>query len=128
VGITPVYVGRSHDFTIFKEEKIAELLPAKTPIYTDTGFEGIQGLNKNLNVCKPKKKKIGRKLNGGEQLGNRLISKERVKVEHAICGIKSFRIIASVFRGISHSMDTTFKLVCGLWNYLVLKRSQTLVR
>jgi DDE superfamily endonuclease len=114
--ITPVYVGKSHDFAMFKEENLAEILPAKTPIYTDTGFLGIDSTREDLNVRKPKKKPRNRKLNGGEQLGNRLISRERVKVEHAIGGVKRFRITSQIFRGISHSMNTIFKNVCGLWN------------
>jgi hypothetical protein len=122
--VTPVYVGKSHDFSIFKEENLVELLPSKTPIYTDTGFEGIDSLRDDLNIRKPKKKPRKRKLNGGEKTGNRLISRERVKVEHAICGIKRFRIVSQIFRGISHSMDTVLKIVCGLWNFQVQKRSE----
>ena len=114
--ITPVYVGKTHDFGMFKEEKLEELLPAKTPIYTDTGFLGIKNTRDDLTIRQPKKKKKGKKLNGGEMLGNRLISKERVKVEHAIGGMKRFKISSQIFRGISHSMDTVFQIVCGLWN------------
>ena len=40
--ITPVYVGKSHDFGMMIEEDIVGLLPAKTPVYLDTGFQGIE--------------------------------------------------------------------------------------
>ena len=108
---------------MFKEEKIVKALPAKTPIYTDTGFEGINKLREDLNIRKPKKKPRKRKLNGGEKTGNRLISTERVKVEHAIGGIKRFRIASQIFRGITHSMDTVLQIFCGIWNFLVQKRA-----
>jgi len=55
-------------------------------------------------------------LNGGEKLGNLIISRERVKVEHAIGGMKRFKIVANIFRGITHSMDRTFEIAAGLWN------------
>jgi hypothetical protein len=97
-------------------------------MYTDTGFEGIDKLREDLKIRKPKKKPRHRKLNGGEKLGNRLISRERVKVEHAIGGIKRFRIVSQIFRGINHSMDTVFEIACGLWNYIVKKRAKHLVR
>jgi len=114
--ISPVYVGKSHDFGMFKEENLIESLPEKKPIYTDTGFEGITSMREELDIRKPKKKRKNRRLNGGEQLGNRLISRERVKVEHAIGGFKRFKIVAGIFRGITHSMDKTFQIACGLWN------------
>ena len=48
--ITPVYVGTSYDFGMFKEEKMFDLLLPKTPIYTDTGFEGLDKLRDGLNI------------------------------------------------------------------------------
>ena len=114
--ITPTYVGRTHDFGILKEENLGEVLPAKTHIYVDTGFEGLASINEDLNVRKPTKKSKGKKLNGGQKLGNRLISRERVKVEHTIGGLKRFNIVAGIFRGITHSMDMTFSIASGLWN------------
>ena len=125
-AISPVYTGASHDFGIFKEENISELLPTKTPIYLDTGFEGVGKLGDELNIRKPKKKPRGRRLNGGEKLGNRLISKERVKVEHAIGGLKRMKIASNIFRGISKSMNETIELACGIWNYIAKKRFRNL--
>ncbi len=114
--ITPTYVGKTHDFGILKEESLEDALPTKTPIYVDTGFEGLESINEDLNIRKPTKKPKGKKLNGGQTLGNRLISRERVKVEHAIGGLKRFNIVAGIFRGITHSMDMTFAIASGLWN------------
>jgi hypothetical protein len=120
--ITPVYVGSTHDFSMFKEEALVDALPSGTPIYLDTGFEGIQNLREDLNIRKPKKKPRNRKLNGGERLGNRLISRERVKVEHSIGGIKMFKIVSSTFRGISQSMNRTFEIICGIWNLKISRK------
>lgn len=120
--ITPVYVGSTHDFSMFKEEALIDVLPSGTPIYLDTGFEGIQKLREDLNIRKPKKKPRNRKLNGGERLGNRLISRERVKVEHSIGGIKMFKIVSSTFRGISQSMNRTFEIICGIWNLKISRK------
>lgn len=103
-----------------------ELLPAKTPIYLDTGFEGIDKLDDKLNIRKPKKKPRSRKLNGGEKRGNRIISSERVKVEHAIGGIKKFKIASSIYRGISTPMDIAIQVACGLWNFHIEKSKKTL--
>ena len=127
-AVTPVYVGSDHDFSIFKEEKIQDLLPTKKPIYLDTGFEGICKLREDLDIRKPKKKRKKKKLNGGERLGNRLISRERVKVEHAIGGIKTFRIVYSIFRGITKAMDDSIQIACGLWNLHVRSTAKSLTQ
>lgn len=120
--ITPIYVGSSHDFAIFKDEKIANFLPAKTPVYIDTGFEGAHNLAQNVNFRKPKKKPKNKNLNGGEKLGNRLISRTRVKVEHAIGNIKRYKSVAGICRNISKSMNETFQVVCGLVNFQIDRR------
>lgn len=101
-------------------------LPPETPVYTDTGFEGIDNLREDVIIKKPKKKPRHRKLNGGERLGNRIISRKRVKVEHAIGGVKRFKIVSSIFRGINHSMNLTLEIACGLWNYHVMKLTESL--
>ena len=120
--VSPVYVGSSHDFSMFKDERLIEALPSKIPVYLDTGFEGIKALRDDINVRKPKKKRRKRKLNGGERLGNRIISSERVKVEHAIGGLKRMRIVSAIFRRIYRSMDRTLEVACGIWNYIVANR------
>lgn len=82
-------------------------------------------MNQDINIRKPKKKPRSRKLNGGEKLGNRCISKERVKVEHAIGGMKKFKIVSAIFRGISKSMDITLEIAAGLSNFHIKKISET---
>lgn len=67
-------------------------------------------------IRKPKKKPQKRKLNGGEQYGNRIISAKRIIVEHAIGGFKKFKITSDIFRGITKSMNKSFRIAAGLWN------------
>lgn len=108
---------------MFKEENIQNILPSQTPIYVDTGFEGINDICNGCDIRKPKKKRKSKKLNGGEKLGNRIISRERVKVEHSIGGVKKFRITSDRFRGINQSMDVVLKVACGLFNLQINSRS-----
>ena len=75
-----------------------------------------------MTIRQPKKKPKSRKLNGGEKLGNRIISRERVKVEHAIGGMKKFRIASDRYRGINFSNSEVFKVTSGLWNLQLEKR------
>jgi len=53
-----------------------------------------------------------------EKAENKAISSIRVKVEHAIGGIKRYRILTDVFRNKRKNFnDTCMILACGLWNY-----------
>ena len=45
-----------------------------------------------------------------------MISRERVKVEHAIGGVKRFKIVSTIFRAVTHSTNDVFEMCCGLWN------------
>ncbi len=117
--ITPVYVGSTHDFAMFKEEDFGDCLPPGKPIYIDNGFQGAETLYPDIKFRKPKKKPRGRKLNGGERLGNRMISRKRVKVEHAVGRIKKFKSASSICRNITKSMDETFEIVAGIVNFQI---------
>ena len=82
----------------------------------DTGFQGAKSLNPDLDCKMPKKKPKKRKLNGGEKLGNKLISKKRVLVENAIARFKAYKICSFIFRGITKSLNTPLLIVTGVIN------------
>ena len=88
IAITEVYVGSSHDFGIYKCENISQFIPKDKVVLVDNGFEGIEKNLPENKIKKPKKKIRGKQLNGGEKFKNKRISSERVKVEHAIGGMK----------------------------------------
>ena len=123
IALTEIYVGSSHDFGIYKYENVSQFVPKDKKVLVDTGFEGIEKYSSDLNIKKPKKKPKGRKLNGGEKLKNKTISKKRVKVEHAIGGVKRFRITSDTWRSITRDFNLTYKIVCGIWNFIVKSRS-----
>lgn len=125
LAVTPVYVGSSHDFAMFKYEKLESLLPHETPVYIDTGFEGADKIAPQVNFRKPKKKPRKRQLNGGEKLGNSLISKFRVKVEHVIGAAKKFKMVSDICRSISEPMGQRFKIAFGLSNFHLERRALT---
>ncbi|CEG12812.1 hypothetical protein MSIBF_A2760001 [groundwater metagenome] len=47
-----------------------------------------------------------------------MISGIRVKVEHAIGGVKRFGIVSNIFRNKTDGLDDkVMEISCGLWNY-----------
>lgn len=120
--VTKPFPGTFHDKNIFDRHFFGCTIPEENPVYVDNGFDGIETEDPVLNVKKPIKKKKGKKLNGGQKLKNRLISSERVKVEHAIRGGKRYAILSEIFRGSKKSLDLINRLGFGLWNFRVRSR------
>lgn len=60
----------------------------------------------------------GKELTDQEKVKNKIISRFRVIIKHAICGIKRFRITTDKFRNRRTGFDDKVMLLsCGLWNY-----------
>ena len=72
---------------------------------------------------KPRQKELTAK----EKESNRKMSKVRVKVEHAISGIKRSRIVKDVFRNTKDNFsDLVMVIACGLHNFRVDHRPKPL--
>jgi len=52
-----------------------------------------------------------------EKENNTIISSIRVKVEHAIAGIKRFNCLSHVYRNKKGQDDAMINIASGLWNY-----------
>lgn len=124
----PTVEGKKHDYGTFKDEFPNEP-PSKPPpdtppseydlrLLTDLAYLGIEKDYPNLNVVMPKKKPKGKELTTEEKATNKQISSTRVKVEHAIGGVKRYGIATNIFRNKSDDFnDKIMELACGLWNY-----------
>ena len=64
-------------------------------LWQDTGFIGHRP--DGVEICMPKKKPKGKELTAVEKQENKRISGIRIKVEHAIGGMKKCRIVTSNF-------------------------------
>jgi len=65
-------------------------------LYQDTGFQGFTLAG--VTILQPKKKPRGKELTPEEKEDNRLISKIRIRIEHAIGGVKRYRIVKDKIR------------------------------
>ena len=64
-----------------------------------------------------------------EKENNRKLSKVRVKVEHAISGIKRSQIVKDIFRNTKDGFsDLVMVIACGLHNFRVDHRKKPLKR
>ena len=118
IYLSPTTNGTRHDFNITKTEQIPQSLPTNTPFYVDTGFQGIKDLVKNPDmIFMPKKKPRNGELTTDEKETNSIISSIRVKVEHAIAGLKRLNCLSHMYRNRKGQDDSFINIAAGLWNY-----------
>ncbi|MCZ6676572.1 MAG: hypothetical protein O7E52_04905 [Candidatus Poribacteria bacterium] len=90
--LTDTVFGKKHDKRLADEAGYT--VPEGSLLYQDTGFQGfsIEG----VTIIQPKKKPKGGELTSEEKENNRLISSIRIRIEHAIGGVKRpYRILRS---------------------------------
>lgn len=94
VYLGPTSAGSVHDKKLADESGLR--FPANALVLKDTGFQGYEP--PGAATLQPRKKPRGRDLPAYAKEINRVISKVRVTVEHAIAGVKRCRIVADTFR------------------------------
>ena len=125
--------GRVHDVRVYrmKHPTLPSGLPSrdgsdgkkgrtKVRVYTDRGYPGAQKMYEEVEVMEPIRRKPGKKLSALEKEFNRLHSKIRVHVEHAIRRVKTWRIMGGVYRNPLKKYDRISDVVCGLVNQRLL--------
>jgi hypothetical protein len=112
--LTPTCEGKKHDKKV--ADDIGLVLPAGSSLYQDLGFLGYSVLN--VTMIQPIKKPRGKELTPEQKEINRQISSVRVRVEHAIGGVKRFRIVKDQVRARKDNFrDRVMETCCGLHNF-----------
>jgi hypothetical protein len=108
--------GKMHDKKIADEHPI-EFVKEIT-LLQDSGFIGHNP--KNAKVKQPYKNSKLKKLTEEQKMENKEQASKRVRVEHAISGIKRVRIVKEIFRNRREGMiDLSMQIACGLHNLRV---------
>jgi hypothetical protein len=117
--------GSQHDYSLFKEEFDPNMdWFAATEASVDLGYQGIQtDYSSPEQIHIPHKKPRKSKKNPEPQLTrrqkqeNRRIGRVRVLVEHAIGGMKIFRVLTIRLRShLKQLADDFIFVISGLWN------------
>jgi len=117
--VSRCWVGKSHDYRLLKHKFPPELGWFKNhTVRLDLGYQGFEKDYECQEVMIPKKKSIKRKLNELEKKQNKEKAAERITVEHAIGGMKRYRILSDRLRIHNCKMYSDAVEVCaGLWNF-----------
>jgi DDE superfamily endonuclease len=111
--------GEASDKTI--AEQAGYRLPPGSRLYQDKGFQGFY--LPHVLLFQPQKKPCGRDLTSPEKTTHRRISSIRIRIEHAIGGVKRYRIVKDTIRLLKDGIrDTVMETCCGLHNFRLLYR------
>jgi hypothetical protein len=114
VLLTPTCEGKKHDKKIADEAELT--LPEDSLLYQDSGFQGFALAG--VTILQPKKKPRGGQLTPEEKEHNREISRIRIRVEHAIGGLKRYRIVKDQLRNWKQDFRAlAMEICCGLHNF-----------
>jgi hypothetical protein len=125
--LSQAYCGSVHDYAMMKSEfdPNAGLWFDDQGLYVDLGFLGIQKDYKLKQLYIPHKKARRKskkdpeiELSKEQKLHNKMVSKIRIRVEHAIGGLKRYRFLSDRLR----CRDAQFYsmvagIAAGLWNF-----------
>ena len=112
--------GKRHDYDIFKENH--PLTPKQVVNVVDLGYLGVDKDFPEQLSSLPNRKKRNKELSQEEKEHNKSHSRKRIVIEHTICRLKKFRILADVFRNRLRKYNKVSDIVSGLVNYRIIKQ------
>ena len=110
-GVSKPAPGRIHDLEIRRR---GPPLPKDAHVYADSAYQGLQEDHAALEI--PSKKTKTRSLSRHERDYNHALSRFRVRVEHRIARLKSFRILAERYRYPRQTYGAKISIVAGVLN------------
>lgn len=112
--LTPTCEGKKHDKKVADEAGYD--FPDGSMLFQDVGFQGFTVAG--VTVIQPKKKPRGKELTPEDKEDNQAISSVRIRVEHAIGGVKRYRIVKDKIRNWKKGFrDQVMETCCGLHNF-----------
>ena len=113
MGHSATVPGAKHDKKLYDESGVNDRLNDDEAVMGDSGFQGIQ---KDHRAVLPDKKPKGGALTDAQKARNRRLSHYRIVVENTICQLKTFRVLAHVYRHARTSHSNVFAIVAVLVN------------
>jgi DDE superfamily endonuclease len=112
--LSATYEGKANDKSLADLEGYT--LPQGSCLYQDMGFQGF--IRNGITIVQPKKTPRGGELTPPEKTANRAISSISIRIEHAIGGVKRYRIVKDKIRLLKDGIrDTIMETCCGRHNF-----------
>jgi len=111
VHVSKTKPGSVHDFALYKEEPP---LPNEVTAFVDSGYQGLDKIHPNTEL--PYKATKNKPLDHEEKEYNTALSRIRVKVEHILGDIKTFKILSDRYRNKRKRYNIKFNIIAGIVN------------
>ena len=112
--LSATYEGKANDKSLADLEGYT--FPRGSCLYQDMGFQGF--VLAGVTIVQPKKKPRGSELTPPEKAHNRSLSSIRIRIEHAIGGVKRYRMVKDKIRLLKEGIrDALMETCCGLHNF-----------
>ena len=98
--------GKASDINMFREQQ--------KKFQSEQKFTGDKGYQGGTNIKTPQKKPKGKELTEEQNEGNKIISSQRIYVEHVIRLLKIFRAAKERFRMKENKYEQVILTICGL--------------
>lgn len=106
--------GHVHDFHLYKET-IGSAISSGIAIQADSGYQGIREYHHHSLI--PYKSSKNRELQPLEKVYNRLLSRERIRIEHINRELKVFKIMSYPYRNRRKRHLLRMTLFSAIHNY-----------
>ena len=113
VSVSSSTPGAVHDLTLRRR---GPPLPQNARGDADSAYQGYQDDHSDLDI--PYKKPKKGKLSQDEKEYNHALSRFRVRVEHAIGRMKTFRILSERYRYLRSPHSVKFSIIAGMTNLI----------
>ncbi len=114
--------GHRHDYDLYKKNH--PVTPKRVVSVFDLGYLGVGKDYPGQLSSLPNKKKKDQELSAEDRECNKSHSKRRIVIEHTICKMKRYRILADIFRNKLRNNNLISDIVSGLVNYRIMNSHQ----
>jgi IS5 family transposase len=111
INVSKTKPGSVHDFEVYKG---GPPLPRDSTALADSGYQGLDKLHARTEI--PFKASKNNPLGSEDKIYNRALSRIRVKIEHVIGQIKSFKILSERYRNKNKRYNLKFNIIAGIVN------------
>jgi len=119
MNVSETVPGSQHDKKLYDESGVGDKLEEDEAMMGDSGYQGIQH---DHPAVLPFKKPKGGELTQDQKDHNRRLSRIRVVAEHTLAQIKTFRVMAAVYRHVRDDYNDIFQIVAALVNRRIQRR------
>jgi hypothetical protein len=109
--------GSVADMTLLRASGVMPSLGTEVKARLDRGYEGVEAAYPEQVIEKPIRGQRGHQVTLLGKLWNQMVSKERILVEHMLCKLEKFKILAGMYRASISGYDDCFAVVAGIVNY-----------